>query len=796
MIEKLKGRNLFLILGILTVVMGIFIRTIMLKNPGFFEPDNFFYYSVLRQAVQNGFVVPTHSYLSGFPTHNHIGEAPGIIYMSAIPYFFLQYMGVSYYTVMRWIPILFGLLTMIGVYLLSRTLSKSRMLALLALFLTAVSIGSLSRTSGTQYRGDTFISVFLLAALILLLKGLEDTEKQGKMSYYLIVISGFVLSLGSIVWNGYPYTFVVYLMATAFISVYAFISDRTRLLSMNIVAVLSLLLAYLLQHAYALVHLSNTDLPLTGLDFFVLYMPVLIGTLAAYYMIMNKRRFPPLDNRTNRTFIIIIGLALTAMVLASQFSYYSYILYGKQAIGQTTLELQPTTLSFLIRIFNVQILLLPLGLIFFLLFANHVEDHEEHHRHGKLNFNITPAFLAILSYVVVAGILQGAVVRFNAVFSVPLAIFAAYGLFLPGAFLKKHTEEIQDSKLLRIAVAAILVILLLAALYVVGPAQILNSYFQVGMASRILAVLIVVFGIAYVAYRFVIRKKFELVAYACFVAALLVYMFYTGYIASYTSNPADGVGTQFLSAMQWMRNNTPANATVAAVWTDGSVVEGWANRTSYIDSVGGEKLTKIEPFNKWLFNTSNDPSFLYSIDKPNYLVSRVFWYAELQGLLIEANITNTTPYTYATLTNLNRTVINDTVYYRFSSGNDTVGGYRAELLVAPGANGTTRFAAFIGTTASDTLVLIKNVIFYNTQNYNYSIAMSNVTNSLNETLLVTYKNNNIVGGTIVGSELAKSNFFKFTVLCNTYICPADTSNVTYKAVYINNDTRIFKINYR
>ncbi|MDE1849822.1 MAG: hypothetical protein KGI00_03785, partial [Candidatus Micrarchaeota archaeon] len=301
--------------------------------------------------------------------------------------------------------------------------------------------------------------------------------------------------------------------------------------------------------------------------------------------------------------------------------------------------------------------------------------------------------------------------------------------------------------------------------------------------------------LAYIAYCYFAKRQFALNAYLCLATVLLIYAFYTAYISAYSSNPAGGINSQFLDAMQWMRSNTPANSTVAAVWTDGSVIEGWANRTSYVDSVGGENGTRIEPFNRWLFNTSNDTSFLYSIGRPDYLVSRVFWYAELQGLYVEANLTNITAYTYATLTSLNRTEVNGTTYYRFSSGNNT-NGYRAALLVVPGANGTSRFAAFIGTTASDKLILIKKVIFYDTKNYNYSIATTNITNSANYTLLVTYRGSDIVGGTIVGPKLATSNFFKFTVLCNAYACPADTANVTYNAVYINNDSRIFKINYK
>ncbi|EQD43325.1 hypothetical protein B2A_09940, partial [mine drainage metagenome] len=74
---------------------------------------------------------------------------------------------------------------------------------------------------------------------------------------------------------------------------------------------------------------------------------------------------------------------------------------------------------------------------------------------------------------------------------------------------------------------------------------------------------------------------------------------------------------------------------------DGSVVEGWANRTSVTDSVGSQNASKANPFAAWLFNSSSDPQFLSSKinGKPDYFIARYTWMIETQGIYTESNLT-------------------------------------------------------------------------------------------------------------------------------------------------------------
>ncbi len=67
------------------------------------------------------------------------GEQPGLEYLTVLPGFVLQYFGISYLTVMRFMPVLFGVLYTILAYFIAKHISNSRMLGLLAMFFVAVS---------------------------------------------------------------------------------------------------------------------------------------------------------------------------------------------------------------------------------------------------------------------------------------------------------------------------------------------------------------------------------------------------------------------------------------------------------------------------------------------------------------------------------------------------------------------------------------------------------------------------------------------------------------------------------
>jgi hypothetical protein len=278
------------------------------------------------------------------------------------------------------------------------------------------------------------------------------------------------------------------------------------------------------------------------------------------------------------------------------------------------------------------------------------------------------------------------------------------------------------------------------------------------------------------------------------VLVILAYNFYNTYYESYTASQADGINPQFLQAMVWMRNNTPSNATVLALWPDGSVVEGWGNRTSYMDSVGGENGTRIYYFSKWLFEDTPDTQYLYGIGRPEYLVARNFWYAELGGIAEEGEVANASSYGYVQLTSMNTSSNSTATFFIFST--DQYPYYVAEMVTIPGPNNTVSYRAYLGLRNSTGYTPIGSILFLNSSSSTYSVyRTANVTGQANYSLMVLFTGHEITGAYVLGQQLVQSNVFKLTFLCNTVQCPYDNPNVTLDEVYSNGDTRIFKINY-
>jgi asparagine N-glycosylation enzyme membrane subunit Stt3 len=853
--------NRYILIGIAVIIiaLNIIVRAGLLQYQGLFEPDGFFYYSVIRQAIANHFVVSNYLNISGFPSHNFIGEAPGLIYLTVIAYYLLNGMtGLSALTVMRWMPILFGVLYAILAYYLAKMISKSKTLGLITMFLVSISSGNIARTAGAVYRGDSFITLFVMLALLFMLKCFE--EKKHSLKWVWGVLGAITLGSGIVIWTGSPFIIVIYMFALLLAVVYGFIkADKAVLLSALVVSV-TLFLMHILQLLYISAGVARA-VQFSGSDFYIFYLPILIGSIIAYYAIANIHKIKVVATARNRVLVALAAGIIAAIVIFALFgstimsiaspirgtpaavnttnSTSANMAARGTSITSTTQELQPPSFAFLWSSFNIQAYLAIIGLAF----ATTVLFYKHFGREHLVTFLAACAiiivglgllaflggpllglailgviliaafglfilfgskliakrelkigimeFLVVLAYFAVTVYLQLQAIRFNAIISVPLAIFAAFGLYGVGRMFYEMVSE-------RKAVSSIIVAAMAIAAIVMVYSLAVGGYFSGGLlALRICAAMIsivlvalLLYGVYALATGRPVRIKYIVVAV---ILILLAYAFYNTYIESYTAIQADGINTSFLSAVSWMKSNTPANATVLALWPDGSVVEGWANRTSYMDSVGGENGTRIYPYSRFLFNTTRNSSYLYQIGKPQYLIARTFWYEELGGIAQEGLVSNATQYGFVIMQVINVSRNSTTQFFSFQSG--SMPYYKSELLIRQ-ANGTNSFSAYLGLANSTRFVEMRSVILYNTSNGAYSIlnTSKNITTA-NYTLMVGYSGNAVNGAYILGPKLAESNLFDFTFLCNTVTCAYDNSNVTLTDVYSNSDTRIFKINY-
>lgn len=733
-------KRLLLLFLLASLLINIYLRTGLLKYQGLFEPDGFMYYTAIKQAIAQHFNFPpaTPVLLSGYPQHNPIREAPGILWFVLLPYMFLQYFGVTAYTVIRYIAIVFGILDAIGCYYLVRRISKSQWLGALATIFIALSSGNVARTAGTVFRGDTFVSFFAIVALILLLKIMEDDGKHPTRRYLYAALAGLDMSIGNVIWNGgVLIPMLAFVVATALAAYVFLINDKQGMRNVLLVMT-AVLIGFLLYQFWYYIKWANPSV-LNNFEFFVVLLPVVVGSLIAY-SIRDKPTILGLKNNfATRLGIFSVAGLLAVIVIFILFSSYIITLLTNgnslyntaQNIARTTQELQPPTWAFMWASFGIQNFLAPLGVLLFI-FLGHRAGNKTHKKLGPLTINCNYGFIACLVYLLMAVYLQASGIRYNSILSIPFALFSAYAIW--------------------------------------GGIKALDGY-SINLSGT--------------------SVGFRHVAIAL-VFALLVLQFTFSQAQTTSSYQADGINPLFLQAMTWASNYTPTNSRFLALWPDGSVVEGWGNRTSFMDSVGGELGNRIYNFSRWIFNTSPDQNYLInSAYKPDYIVIRNFWFAELGGIAVEGNLTgNLTSYGYDALSSFSASGNATLQKYEFSSG-----AFDAYLLLQYNSNGSRSIAAFLGPIGSNRFAPLEHIIFYNSTNQGYSVVNSSAAQAINDSLLLTFSGRNITSAAIVGPALLQSNMFKMLILCSASQCAWNATNVTARAVYANADTKIIHLTY-
>ncbi|MEM3180986.1 MAG: hypothetical protein QW091_00265 [Candidatus Micrarchaeaceae archaeon] len=808
-------------LAVLVILLiTIYLRIGMLKYYGFYEPDDYYHFSVIRAAVANNFIVPMYLRLSGWPAPTITGEPKGLYYTVLAPYFVLRFLGISYYTIMRYIALIFGIFDVIGAYFLARYLSKDKLFGLLAMLFVALNMGDAARTSALIFRGDSFVTLFIILALVFAVAMSRATQKKRKLM--LAVLAGFTLSIANFVWNGAPFTTVVFMLFFILLLIFGFVFDNKKMLlnAKYLLVSFAVWFAFVSLYRYAYLIMGQT---FTGLHFIPIFVLFVIG--AFLFDFLAKRLND--KSATQRAGIFILVFALSFLVLYAIFPTYvvdivksgSFLSLSPTRFAETIEELQPPNSAFLQASFGMQLYLVPMnyaiigstfsrikfGYWFLMIaltlpyFFMHIFDSNGFNRgKAKLLFGYDEALLAVIAYFITTAYLQMNAIRFNSLVSVPLSIFAAYTVYWLISFAKRR-------KTVHIVGLAFLVIL------IVGMFS-LDMLYTANLAPA---------------------DEICLPQFFCYTP----------------SNPP------VVQALSWLKNNSPSNSVVLTLWPDGSLVEGIANRTSVTDSVGSQNSSKANPFAAWLLNSSPDAKFLLTPinGKPDYLLTRYAWLVELGGIYTESGygINNYTNRTFVgellsalsknqynlPFTSLNQSQANvvdneansyiESLYgadeftsvneqENSTSGTETltfsgyyIGNYSyiSKVIIQRNATGQ-HVGAFLFvtnvTTKVTTASMFANVIFYNMQNVTSSIlnqaAYTSNTNSYS--LLVTYSPLpstklpiNITGAYMVAPNLAKSNMFKFLYECGYSYCPWNNTIASLKLVYSNLDSKIFEIMY-
>ncbi len=750
---------------------------------------------------------------------------------------------------MRLVPVLFGIFDVIGAYLLARMITKDKLFGILSMLFVALSMGDAARTSALIYRGDGFVTIFLIIALIfaaLIMKEPSEEKHRHKISKIQFdkkkmayaILSAVFLSLSNYVWNGAAFATAVYMVMLMLVIFVSFIFDKKDLLEDSKYLVASFILWYILVNIYIafgfFVHQT-----FTGLNTISLIVLAVIGWFIAKYLSDNASKYKsfvgsPVTRTIITVLVFLVALAIIYFV-DNQFIYEIFVGNGfiiTSNFAATIQELQPPTQAFLYASFGNVLFITPMTIIMYLgtaattvsraaiwiimmvlmlpyLFMQVFDSGGYMKGKAKAVFGINPGMLILMAYFAVTAYLQINAIRFNSLISVPLAIFAAYTVYWLLSFVRSSSKT-QFKYIMAFLEILLITGLILSAVNSIDMYSYISTF---GLIPTIALFLVLTFAYpAYLYYETNHHDKHEIHAkYATLAVgsvlliSFIIVLMYVGGIYANNLSQADNVNPQFLSAMTWLKANSPANATVLTLWPDGSVVEGWANRTSVTDSVGSQNSSKADPFAAWLFNSSSDPQFLSSKinGKPEYFVARYTWMVETQGIYIESNLTtNASLYGSVLLDQFAENFNSTTELFQLSNpqGIDVV-------MSIPRNNSITDFKAYILyktlQTGQEEISPFSTVVLYNQDNANFSVVKPTYFNQTSGNMLVLMYSNvprqgypvNITGAYILSSYLADTNLAKFLFLCSSYSCAWNNRNVSMQLIYANPDTKIFKILY-
>ena len=770
------------------IVITIYLRTTMLQFFGFYEPDGFYHFSVIRAAINNGFVVPAALSISGWPSAQPITESRGLYYTVMVPYAVLQYFGVSYYTIMRMVPVLFALLDMLGAYLLSRYMSKDKMFGILVIAFVGFSMGNAARTSALIFRGDTFVTFFLLAALILFIEMFRQESNNRKVAY--AVGAGIALAMCNLVWDGAAFALATFMFSFILIVACAFVLRKEQLLNDSKYLLISLVVWYIvvLIACYLFHFISPTQF--IDPSFIPILVAVAIMWGAAYYVTSIIPNMPILRTSAARLLLIavaaVVGILLF-MLVEPQIIYNVFVSNGfisaPGSFGTTIQELQPPTYQFLYTSFGINLftnlpsallmaiptyfgfqnsIWLPVAgavsvillfIVFLPYFFMQIYDSGMFlSGNARVRFDLNIGMVIVMSFFMVTAYLQMHAIRFNSLISIPLAILSAYTIY----WIIAMAMGAAKTPGVRLAIICIVAV------------------FMIGFFWNLLA---------------------------------------NDNVYAQTLSQADSINPFFINSLQWLKANSPNNSVVLTLWPDGSVIEGVANRTSVTDSVGSQNGSKADPFAAWILNSSSDPQFLTSSlsGRPDYLLVRYPWLIETQGIYTESLITeNASLFGYIPMQQFEEGVPNSTtrqLIFRNNAGYP----YIVINIEQPPTNSLNSSApptqqkifGYIQVSATQ-ISPFQAIAFYNQGNSNYTYIPQTMYNSTNgELVLVSYSSTsktnfylNITGAYIMGPGLGSSNMIKFLYFCNSNECLWDNNQSTMSLVYQNPDTKIFKITYK
>jgi len=207
----------------LITILAFIIRLLPMRFKYLLGYDPFFHLAYIRYALTHGWVNFFPYALGPWGVSIKLFHPLGLWMTPAFVYKLLNPFGLSLFNAFRITPVMFGVLTVILVYLaILKLYGKEK--ALFSAFLLAVSFGHVFRSMAGYYRGDNYMLFWYSVALLGIVLGLTWTPKRLQYERFaLYLIPGIATGLSAMFWQAYYPIFAFILASAVLLSIGAFV---------------------------------------------------------------------------------------------------------------------------------------------------------------------------------------------------------------------------------------------------------------------------------------------------------------------------------------------------------------------------------------------------------------------------------------------------------------------------------------------------------------------------------------------------------------------------------------------
>lgn len=222
------------ILLLAILILALSLRAFMLVGGQFIDTQTMAAVLTMKQTIANGYTIPDDP-LAGFPTHPYRFSEQGIIYLAALPYGLLSFLGL--FGVMYLIKALFVMLAVLVVYLFAKKVTGNFEAGLVAALLYAVSQSGVVTEAFSRWEGDAFVPPLLLLSVLAVLYLLETRKGENSRRVLLLALFVAPLILSAALWNGGVYAYAAFAFAAVAVCLTYFLKSFKAVVAILLILV-------------------------------------------------------------------------------------------------------------------------------------------------------------------------------------------------------------------------------------------------------------------------------------------------------------------------------------------------------------------------------------------------------------------------------------------------------------------------------------------------------------------------------------------------------------------------------